>query len=166
MTSANDPRAVMTLDAGGTNFVFSAIRGNQTEVAPLTLPANADNLEKSLSNIIEGFRRVKDALPVPPAAISFAFPGPCDYSAGIVIRPGNLPAYRDVPLTAILEDAFGLPTFINNDGDLFAYGEAMAGFLPHVNGLLEKAGNPKRYAICWESRSARVSAADWCATGS
>jgi glucokinase len=46
---------------------------------------------------------------------------------------------------AILEDIFGLPTFINNDGDLFAYGEAMAGFLPYVNGLLEKAGSPKRF---------------------
>jgi glucokinase len=88
---------------------------------------------------------VKEQLPAPPAAISFAFPGPCDYFSGIVIRPGNLPAYRDVPLTAILEDTFGLPTFINNDGDLFAYGEAMAGFLPYVNGLLEKAGSPKRF---------------------
>jgi glucokinase len=45
----------------------------------------------------------------------------------------------------MLEDAFGIPAFINNDGDLFTYGEAMAGFLPHVNGLLEKAGSPKRY---------------------
>ena len=45
----------------------------------------------------------------------------------------------------MLEDQFGLPTFINNDGDLFAYGEATAGFLPYVNGLLEKAGSPKRY---------------------
>jgi glucokinase len=35
--------------------------------------------------------------------------------------------------------------FINNDGDLFVYGEAIAGFLPHVNGLLKKAGSPKRY---------------------
>jgi glucokinase len=45
----------------------------------------------------------------------------------------------------MLEDQFGLPTFINNDGDLFAYGEATAGFLPYVNGLLEEAGSPKRY---------------------
>jgi glucokinase len=38
-----------------------------------------------------------------------------------------------------------VPTFINNDGDLFTYGEALAGLLPHVNSLLEKAGSPKRY---------------------
>jgi glucokinase len=145
LSHTSDPRAVMTLDAGGTNFVFSAMRANQTVVAPFVLPANADDLERSLRNITVGFRRVQESLSHLPAAISFAFPGPCDYFSGIVIRPGNLPAYRDVPLTAILEDTFGLPTFINNDGDLFAYGEAMAGFLPYVNGLLEKAGSPKRF---------------------
>ena len=37
------------------------------------------------------------------------------------------------------------PVIINNDGDLFAYGEAMAGFLPKVNSMLADAGSPKRY---------------------
>jgi glucokinase len=45
----------------------------------------------------------------------------------------------------MLEERFGIPTFINNDADMFVYGEAMAGFLPYVNGLLEKAGSTKRY---------------------
>jgi glucokinase len=45
----------------------------------------------------------------------------------------------------MLEEKFGIPVFINNDGDLFVYGEAMAGFLPYVNGLFEQAGSPKRY---------------------
>ena len=145
MSAQNDSRAVMTLDAGGTNFVFSAMLGNRSVVEPFVLPAHADNLEQSLASITGGFRRVQESLFTPPAAISFAFPGPCDYFSGIVIDPGNLPAYRDVPLTAILEDTFGLPTFINNDGDLFAYGEATAGFLPYVNGLLANAGSPKRF---------------------
>jgi len=45
----------------------------------------------------------------------------------------------------MLEETFGIPVFINNDGDLFAYGEAMSGLLPDVNRKLEEAGNPKRY---------------------
>ncbi|MDB6067932.1 MAG: mak 1 [Pedosphaera sp.] len=45
----------------------------------------------------------------------------------------------------MLEERFAIPVFINNDGDLFTYGEAVAGLLPHVNGLLEQAGSPKRY---------------------
>ena len=31
----NDNRIVMTLDAGGTNFVFSAIQGNKEIVVPV-----------------------------------------------------------------------------------------------------------------------------------
>jgi glucokinase len=34
---------------------------------------------------------------------------------------------------------------MNNDADLFVYGESLAGFLPHVNRLLEKADSPKRF---------------------
>ena len=35
--------------------------------------------------------------------------------------------------------------FINNDGDLFTYGEAICGLLPHVNERLHAAGSPKQY---------------------
>ena len=38
---SNDPRTVITLDAGGTNFVFGAIRANQFVTEPVTLPSNA-----------------------------------------------------------------------------------------------------------------------------
>lgn len=136
----------MTLDAGGTNLKFSAIRGNQLLVGPLRFPSEADDLDRCLGNIIKGFDCVKQSLPDQPVAISFAFPGPADYPAGIIANIGNLPAFRGgVALGPMLEGKFGIPVFINNDGDLFAYGEAIAGFLPYVNDLLEKAGSPKRY---------------------
>ena len=45
----------------------------------------------------------------------------------------------------MLEDRFEIPVYLNNDGDLFTLGEAMAGFLPWVNGLLEEAGSPRRF---------------------
>ena len=35
----HDERIVMTLDAGGTNFVFSAIQGCREIVEPICLPA-------------------------------------------------------------------------------------------------------------------------------
>jgi len=145
--ASTDPRIVMTLDAGGTNLKFSAIRSNRLLVEPIYLPAEPNDLDACLDSIIEGFRRVRTLLPEPPAAISFAFPGPADYPAGVVFNENNLPAFRGgVALGPMLEDVFGLPVFLNNDGDLFAYGEAMSGFLPEVNRRLEQAGSPKRYA--------------------
>jgi glucokinase len=146
MNINNDKRIVMTLDAGGTNFRFSATRGGQAVTPTVAMPAEGNDLRQCLSKITEGFKQVKALCPEPPLAISFAFPGPADYPAGIIGDLGNLPCFRGgIALGPMLEEQFGIPTFINNDGDLFVYGEAIAGFLPYVNGRLEKAGSPKRY---------------------
>ncbi len=142
----SDQRIVMTLDAGGTNFRFAAMRGYKAVCETVNLPSHGDNLDQCLANIVEGFTRVKRQCPMPPAAVSFAFPGPADYPNGIIGDLGNLPGFRGgVALGPMLEKKFGIPAFINNDGDLFVYGEAIAGFLPYVNGLLKQAGSPKRY---------------------
>ncbi len=146
MNFDNANQVVMTLDAGGTSFRFSAMRGGHAVVATVTTPSYADNLDRCLANLRDGFSRVKAQCPAAPAAISFAFPGPADYPNGIIGDLGNLPCFRGgVALGPMLEAHFGIPVFINNDGDLFVYGEAIAGFLPKVNGLLEQAGSPKRY---------------------
>jgi glucokinase len=144
--TSKDKRIVMTLDAGGTALKFSAICGNELLVGPRTVHWAADDLGQCLASIAAGFESIKRLLPETPVAISFAFPGPADYPAGIVSNVGNLPAFRGgVALGPILEDKFGIPVFLNNDGDLFVYGEAISGFLPYVNHLLEQAGNPRRY---------------------
>jgi glucokinase len=45
----------------------------------------------------------------------------------------------------MLENAFQIPVFINNDGDLFTLGEAIHGYLPEVNNKLADAGIQKQY---------------------
>src|SRR5580693_137851 len=116
-----DSRVVLTLDAGGTNFRFSAMRGVQPVVEIVVLPAGSDDLKNCLQRLVKGFRQARQACPEPPAAISFAFPGPADYPRGIIVDLGNLPCFRGgVALGAMLEDECGVQVFINNDGDLFA----------------------------------------------
>ncbi len=146
MSHDHDARIVLTLDAGGTSFRFSAVRGNQPVGEAVVMPTHGDDLDRCLADIVDGFTQVRARCPAPPVAISFAFPGPADYPAGIIGDLPNLPAFRGgVALGPMLEDRFGVPVFINNDGELFAYGEAIGGFLPYVNGLLERAGSPKRF---------------------
>ena len=142
-----DNRVVITLDAGGTNLVFGAMQANKFIVDPITLPSHAEDLDKCLATMVEGFRQVIDKLETKPVAISFAFPGPADYPNGIIggYLP-NFPSFREgVALGPFLEAKFGIPVFINNDGDLFAYGEALGGALPEVNARLEELGCPKKY---------------------
>ena len=136
----------MTLDAGGTNFVFSAIQAEKEILEPVIRKVQGKDLETILQMIIEGFQIVQSKLPDNPEAISFAFPGPADYENGVIGDLQNLPAFKGgVALGPMLEEKFEIPVFINNDGDLFTYGEAISGLLPTINGKLEEAGNPKRY---------------------
>ena len=55
----SDKRIVLTLDAGGTNFRFCAMRGLQPVTPTTALPSCADDLDRCLNNIIEGFERVR-----------------------------------------------------------------------------------------------------------
>lgn len=142
-----DKRVVITLDAGGTNFVFGAMMGNEPIIPPLTLPSNASNLDACMASLVAGFEQVIGSLREKPVAISFAFPGPADYPNGIIggYLP-NFPSFRDgVALKPFLEERFGIPVFINNDGDLYAYGEALGGMLPQINQRLKQAGSEKQF---------------------
>jgi predicted NBD/HSP70 family sugar kinase len=144
----NDSRIVLTLDAGGTNMVFGAMKGGEYYGETITLPSNSNNLDLCLQAMVLGFGTIIERLgKEQPVAISFAFPGPADYPNGIIggFLP-NFPSFRDgVALGPFLKQKFGVPVFINNDGDLYAYGEALGGALPEINKRLEDAGSAKRY---------------------
>ena len=143
----NDNRIVITLDAGGTNFVFSAMRGYDFIIEPITYPSNAQDLDLCLQTMLRGFREVIAKLNEKPVAVSFAFPGPADYRRGIIggYLP-NFPSFRDgVALGPFLERELNLPVYINNDGDLFALGEAKGGMLPEINHRVKELGGKQTY---------------------
>lgn len=138
---------ILTLDAGGTNFVFSAINNNKFVGKTIRRSSNAKRIEDCLSIIIEGFEELLESVGGKADAISFAFPGPADYKMGIIGDLYNLPVFRGgIALGPMLENKFKLPTYINNDGDLYAYGEALAGTLPKLNTDLKNNSNTKEYS--------------------
>ncbi|KAF0128274.1 MAG: glucokinase [Bacteroidetes bacterium] len=142
----NEVKTIYVLDAGGTGFKFTAVREGKEIIDSFTIPSAGKNLDEVLQKMIDGFAAILSQTSIPPAAISFCFPGPADYHNGIIGDLENLPHFKGgVALKAMLEEYFHCPVYINNDGDLFAYGEALAGLLPEINHLLEQQGNPKRY---------------------
>ena len=142
----NNEPIIFILDAGGTGFKFSAVQDWHEIIEPFTIPSAAPTLEDVLKKIITGFHECETRCGAKASAISFCFPGPADYPNGIIGDLENLPSFKGgVPLKAMLENEFKVPVYINNDGDLFAYGEALNGLLPEVNNLLAQQRNPKRY---------------------
>ncbi|MBN2615710.1 MAG: ROK family protein [Bacteroidales bacterium] len=132
-------KVIFSLDAGGTNLVFSAIEEGNPIPETHTIPTGSKSLEEFIHKLVQGFSGLQEKLNVQPAAISFCFPGPADYAAGIIGKLENLPFFTGgTPLAKMLEHHFLVPVFINNDGDLFALGEALGGLLPEINKYSEK----------------------------
>ncbi len=130
---------IITLDAGGTNLVFSLVENGIIHPKKLKLSTASNDLETFLKKLIHGFEVLQKQAKNHINALSFSFPGPADYDLGIIGDLENIPFFRGgVPLKKILENHFKIPVFINNDGDLFTLGEAIYGILPHINTLAPK----------------------------
>jgi glucokinase len=141
-----DKRVVLTLDAGGTSLTFSALRGGDEICEAVVLPSIVTELDACLEQLVRGFRKIQNQIREEVSAISFAFPGPADYKLGIIGDLPNLHIFRGgVALGPFLSEVFGLPVFINNDGNLFALGEYVFGFLPDTNDRIRMYGGTKRF---------------------
>ena len=105
MDYLNDNRIVLTLDAGGTNFVFSAIKSGKEFCTPIGKQIKNLNLEQILSTIIDGFSQLQNKVNEKVSAISFSFPGPADYENGIIGDLENIPPFKGgIALKAMLEN--------------------------------------------------------------
>jgi glucokinase len=56
-------------------------------------------------------------------AIGVSSPGPLDSHTGVVMATPNIKEWKDFPLTASLEQRFGVPAFLDNDANLAALAE-------------------------------------------
>ena len=63
----------------------------------------------------------------PVRAIGIGVPGLVDPTTGIVYDVLNIPCWKEIPLGSRLEERFGLPVFIGNDANCFAWGEYVSG---------------------------------------
>ena len=62
------------------------------------------------------------------SAVAISAPGPVDPFAGVIVDPPNLgPAFRDVPIVRLVEDALGLPACLDRDTQVAALAEGRFG---------------------------------------
>lgn len=75
---------------------------------------------------------VKEAKTKDPWAVVVGVPGPVEFSSGKPVAPPIMPGWNGFDIRGVLEPFYGAPTFVDNDVNLMALGEAK---------LLEKNGN-------------------------
>lgn len=114
----------LAIDLGGTNIRIARVENGQcTDYQSVPCPANeeASVVVDRLSQLIDGLidDRVK--------GIGIGVPSIVDAQAGIVYDVANIPAWKEVPLKALLEEKFRVPVAVENDCNCFALGECMFG---------------------------------------
>ena len=67
--------------------------------------------------------------------IGISCAGPLDLIRGVLIKPPNMPTWRNVPLKRIFSRSFALPVVVDNDANAAALGEATFGAGRKVNNL-------------------------------
>jgi glucokinase len=120
------------LDVGGTTMKSAVVNDTGT---PLSAPKVLDTRPElgqdlGLETMCEAIRRAVAAAKLQMkdiAAIGVATPGLMDIKGGLILDPPNLKPWKNVPVRAHIEKAFGKPTAFQNDANAAAYGEFWVG---------------------------------------
>jgi len=121
--------AYIGIDIGGTKVAAGLVNEKGEILSEIRVPMN------STGSAAEGLAAVKDAIEKimatiqdkTIAAIGVTSPGPLDPRSGVVINPPNVPCWRNFPLKAEIERAYGLPVTVDNDANAAGLAEALWG---------------------------------------
>lgn len=123
-------RYVIGIDLGGTKITTALADRQGRIVEKTTLATGAKEGEEvvmgriieSVDMVLEASGLSKDAV----AVIGIGSPGPIDSDKGAIITTPNLP-FKNYSLTQPLEKRYGIPAYLDNDGNVAAIGEWMFG---------------------------------------
>ena len=128
---------IIGLDIGGTKtaVVCGTPRG---EI--LWRKQFATKPERGFERTFDDLRRaIEEALvqkTCSPRALSVSIGGPLDVLAGVIQGPPNLPGWEAIPLKAMLAERFGLPVYVEHDGNAGALAEHYFGAGRGVRNLI------------------------------
>lgn len=119
---------ILALDFGGTKLTasvlpVSALRAeapNWQAQQRVFTPSDADARHELETMVDLGRTLLGEDRPV---AIGVSFGGPVNFASGTVRLSHHVPGWRDFPLQAQLEAAFGVPARVDNDANVAALGE-------------------------------------------
>ena len=118
--------AVLALDIGGTKLAAGLVdqggRVGSFLVAPTPAGGPAPVLDALFAlgrkAVVDAGADLSDVV-----TVGIGCGGPLDAERGVLIAPPHLPGWRDVPVTRLAGEAFGVPASLDNDGTAAAEAE-------------------------------------------
>jgi glucokinase len=125
-------RPVLALDLGGTQIRAAVVLADGSRLSRNTRPTPVDEGPAAvLDAAAEALHEARITAGEPGRevlAIGISCPGPIDPWAGLIVSPPNLgPAFRGMPIAALLEERLGLPAWLERDTNVAALGEMAYG---------------------------------------
>jgi glucokinase len=116
-------RLILALDYGGTQLSAAlAVLGAREWLDLARVPSpHAKDARYDYDTMLSTARRLLNDRR--PDAIGVSFGGPVDAARGLVILSHHVPGWENVPLRERLQEEFGAPVAVENDGNIAALGE-------------------------------------------
>jgi glucokinase len=126
-SAAPRPGYVLGLDIGGTKLaagVVDVTGAVRSFIVASTLPEEGP--DRGLERLFALGRSAVEESGVgwdEIGLVGIGAGGPLDTVRGVLVAPPHLPGWREVPIVALAQDAFGLPVVLENDATAAAAGE-------------------------------------------
>ncbi len=119
-------KMTLAIDIGGTKLAMALISPEGGVHAREERPTHAEEGGEAVMNRILAFAREKIA-EGEIAGIGIGPVGPVDPREGKVLIAANIPGWSGTPVRDIMNRAFNVPVVVDNDVNLFTYGESRVG---------------------------------------
>ena len=121
-------RSILAIDLGGTQIRAAHVSPDLTVSCRRALETrDEEGVEAVIDRICAAARAVRDEAQqtglADPVGVGISSPGPLDPWKGVVIAPPNLAGWVNIPLVARVEEAVGLPTYLERDTNAAVIGE-------------------------------------------
>jgi glucokinase len=124
---ADRPRAVLSLDIGGTKLAVGVVtEDGRTHALTVEPTRREEGPDAIVPRLFEMGHRAIAGSGFPPEsieAVGISCGGPLDANAGVLTGPLHLPGWIDLPIVALAEREFGIPAVLQNDATAGALGE-------------------------------------------
>jgi len=112
-------------DLGGTNLAVGVLDGEARTVWENQVPSRGYSQEEVIDLLVREIERAREARPS-VAAVGLGIPARIDYERGLAIDTVNLD-FEAFPVRDLIHERTGLPTFVDNDGNVAMMAEALYG---------------------------------------
>ena len=126
---------VVGVDLGGSkiNTVLADAKGD-IKARDLRNTLARDGAQAVIKRIIESIKQVVSGADIEGIGIGAA--GVCNTATGVITFSPNLPGWHNIPLKDIIQQEFGLPTYMENDATVAALGEHCYGAGVGIDNLI------------------------------